>query len=159
MRSEDCLPIEDARIDDVPEIVALQKLAFQKEAERTGDWQMPAQTQTIDDLASEFPNLRLFVIRDGGRIIATGRAKLDGKTVRMGRLAVAPDWQGRGLGTRLLCALEASFPDSDRLEIFTSDVSLDNIRLYERLGYHEFARKKVKTLATLVYMEKRRNAS
>jgi ribosomal protein S18 acetylase RimI-like enzyme len=156
MCSSDPLPIDEAQIEDIPEIIALQRLAFRREASRTGDWGMPAQTQTVEDLAAEFLSLKLLVVRDGGRIIATGRAKFDGVTVHMGRLAVSPERQGRGLGTQLILALEASFPQATRFEIFTSEVSLDNIRLYERMGYREFARKKSPTKAILVYMEKLR---
>jgi ribosomal protein S18 acetylase RimI-like enzyme len=154
MHSEDSLPIENARIEDIPEIISLQRLAFRREAERAGDWGMPALTQTVEQLVAEFPSLKLFVIRENGVIIASGRAGFDAGTVHMGRLAVLPERQGRGLGTRLIKALEASFPNASRFEIFTSDVSPDNIRLYERMGYREFARRKAPTKAMLVYMEK-----
>ena len=156
MQSEDTVSIESASPADIPEIIALQRLAFKKEAMKTGDWGMPAQAQTVGQLTAEFPSLKLLVVRENGRIIATGRAKCEDGTVHMGRLAVVPEKQGRGLGSRLIMALEDSFPDVCRFEIFTSDVSLANIRLYERLGYREYARKKAPTIATLVYMEKRR---
>jgi len=154
MLSHNTFPIEEARFEDIPEVIALQRLAFRSEAARTGDWGMPAQTQTAEQLAAEFSSLKLFVVRETGRIIATGRARFDGETVHIGRLAVTPERQGRGLGTRLITALESAFPNARRFEIFTSDVSFDNIRLYQRMGYTEFARKQAPSHATLVYMEK-----
>jgi len=159
MHAENMLPIEEARSEDLPEIIALQKLAFRREATRTGDWGMPAQTQTVEQLAAEMPSLKLIVIRDAGKIIATGRASFESDTVHIGRLAVAPERQGQGFGTRLINALEASFPNANRYEIFTSEGSIDNIKLYERLGYREYARKKSPTIVILIFMEKYRSAA
>ena len=56
----------------------------------------------------------------------------------LGRLAVAPDLQGRGLGTRLLELAEAELPAGvTRLRLFTGEHSVANIRLYRRAGYTE----------------------
>ena len=53
----------------------------------------------------------------------------------------------------LLSEIEKCFPDK-RYELFTSTRSLDNIRLYQKLGYTIFARKVVNDELEFVYMEK-----
>ena len=58
-----------------------------------------------------------------------------------------------GYGTMLLSEIEKCFPDK-RYELFTSTRSLDNIRLYQKLGYMIFARKSVNDELEFVYMEK-----
>ena len=61
----------------------------------------------------------------------------------------------RGIGSRLMAALEAAVPEARRFELFTGHRSEGNLRLYARLGYREFRRQSVNERLTLVYMEKR----
>lgn len=76
-----------------------------------------------------------------GRILAgeheAARALADGDTLLIGRIAVAPDVQGEGIGTRLLSALEQRGRASGcrEAELFTGSLSEANIELYEREGY------------------------
>lgn len=149
------ITIERAGMDDLREVIELQRLAFRKEALRTDDWKIPPMTQTVEELAAESPTLTLLVARENGRIIGSGRAKRESDSVHLGRFAVHPEFQGRGIGTSIIRALEAAYPDATRFELFTSSVSDDNIRLYSRLGYVEFARKVLSDKVTLVFMEKR----
>lgn len=51
-------------------------------------------------------------------------------------IAIAPDWQGRGLGTRLVAFAEDTFrPRSRHLFLCVSSFNDGAKRLYERLGY------------------------
>jgi GNAT superfamily N-acetyltransferase len=54
-------------------------------------------------------------------------------------VAVAPRWQGRGLGRRLLLHAEAEARRRglDRLDLLTNERYLDNIAMYTRYGYVE----------------------
>jgi len=60
----------------------------------------------------------------------------------IGRLAIAPDQQGEGLGTALLTAVERRGADAGAsvAELFTGSLSEANLRLYEREGYVESER-------------------
>ena len=54
----------------------------------------------------------------------------DRSTAHIGRLTVAPDLQGRGIGTRLLrLALDRS--GAETFDLYTGHLSEANIRLYE----------------------------
>jgi GNAT superfamily N-acetyltransferase len=66
---------------------------------------------------------------------------------------VHPDYRRKGFGTKLLSEIEQCFPGR-RYELFTSTRSLDNIRLYQKLGYAVFDRKAVNDELEFVYMEK-----
>jgi GNAT superfamily N-acetyltransferase len=60
----------------------------------------------------------------------------------IGRIAIAPDVQGGGIGTRLLAAIEARGREAGcrEAELFTGSLSEANLRLYEREGYRETQR-------------------
>ena len=70
--------------------------------------------------------------------------RVDGDVAEIGRLAVAPDRQGEGIGTRLMREIEARAPAAVReLRLFTGEHSAGNLRLYTRLGYRETGRRNV----------------
>jgi GNAT superfamily N-acetyltransferase len=76
------------------------------------------------------------------------------------RVAVAPDWQGRGLGTALIEHVHATLPATvTQTELFTGSRSLANLRLYERLGYTEFDRTPLPTGYELVRMQRPRGTA
>src|SRR3546814_5274068 len=61
------------------------------------------------------------------------RGTADGTAWQIGRLMVAPDLAGNGLGRRLLQHVEQNAPEHiTRFELFTGSRSLRNIRLYTR---------------------------
>jgi ribosomal protein S18 acetylase RimI-like enzyme len=75
-------------------------------------------------------------------LVAGVRARLtDGAVAEIGRLVVALDRQGNGLGTGLLLAAEDRLPDEvTTVQLFTGEHSTGNLRLYKRLGYQETGR-------------------
>ncbi|MDD6060451.1 MAG: GNAT family N-acetyltransferase [Ruminococcus sp.] len=93
------------------------------------------------------------MINENNRIIGSVRAKeLDG-TVYIGKLMVHPDYRRRGFASRLMSEIENHFPNK-RYELFTSTRSIDNIRLYTRLGYKIFDSKVIDDELEFVFMEK-----
>ena len=69
---------------------------------------------------------------------------------------VHPHHRHKGYGSRLLSEIEGYFSDK-RYVLFTSTRSLDNIRLYQKLGYTIFTRKVINDELEFVYMEKNGN--
>jgi ribosomal protein S18 acetylase RimI-like enzyme len=131
-------------IDDVGEVLTLQRAAYVTEAQAHGDLAMPPLTQTLDQLRAELADSRTTAwgIRERGRLVASIRVRLaDPVTAEIGRLVVAPDRQGNGLGTALLLATEALLQDDVTvIRLFTGEHSHANLRLYQRLGYRETGR-------------------
>jgi NAD(P)H dehydrogenase (quinone) len=148
--------ITEAAPEDAAEILALQKLVYQSEAKLNDDWTIPPLTQTLSEIEGEFKTMVFLKVPWKGRVIASVRASLDSGTCRIGRLIVHPDFQGRGVGSALMGRTEDAFPSAERFELFTGTKSVDNIRLYERLGYREYLQKDLSPRVRLVFMEKRR---
>ncbi|WP_307218147.1 N-acetyltransferase [Microbacterium sp. SORGH_AS_0888] len=71
----------------------------------------------------------------------------------IGRLVVAPDLQGRGIGTTLLREAERT-SGAQHFELFTGHLSQANIRLYEREGYSRARQVTLHPGVELVYLQK-----
>lgn len=67
---------------------------------------------------------------------------------------IHPDYRRRGLGTRLIAEIENCFPDT-RYELFTSSKSLNNIRLYEKMGYEIFSEQRINEELVFIYICKK----
>ena len=146
--------IERAESDDLNEILRLQYLAYQSEAALFGSKDIPPLKQTPAELQDEFRNgVILKMTAADGTIIGSVRAKEQDGTVYIGKLMVHPAQQRKGYGSALLAAIEGCFPGK-RYELFTSTRSTDNLRLYQKRGYTEFARKAVNDELEFVYLEK-----
>ncbi len=148
------ISIIQAEPGDAAEILALQKVAYQSEAKLNDDWSIPPLTQTLSEIEAEFKSKTFLKAMDGNKIIGSVRAVLDSDTCHIGRLMVFPEYQGKGIGTRMLEKIEAAFPDAKRFELFTGTKSAHNIRLYKRLGYKECREKDISPKVRLVFLEK-----
>ncbi|UOZ09772.1 GNAT family N-acetyltransferase [Amycolatopsis sp. WQ 127309] len=130
------MDITDARPDDCPELLVLQRCCWAQEAILNGTLDIPALHETLEDLRDWTKKWSVWTLRDGHRLVGAVRARLDGDRWELGRLMVAPDLAGRGLGRRLLEHAEACAPAEARtFVLFTGARSVRNIRLYERAGY------------------------
>ena len=149
--------IEKATIGDAEKIVSLQKLAYQSEAKLHGDFQIPPLVETLDEWKETFKT-HLVVLKAtfDGKIIGSVRVLAKKGTCYVGRLMTHPDFQNRGVGTKLLLEVERRFPSCSRFELFTGSKSIKNIQLYEKLGYKKFKTKAVGDDAKLVFLEKRK---
>ena len=143
-----------AEREDLEDILRLQYLAYQSEAALFGNKDIPPLKETIDEVIEEFDRgIILKMVNDNGVIIGSVRAKEENGTAYIGKLMVHPDFRRQGLGRRLLNEIENYFPNKG-YELFTSTRSLDNIRLYESVGYREFDRRSVDDELIFVFMEK-----
>ncbi|SIS14189.1 GNAT family N-acetyltransferase [Microbacterium sp. RURRCA19A] len=130
--------IRDIHTDDAGEVLTIQRAAFAGEALIYGDPDMPPLTQTLEELEAELVENLGCVALQGERIVGAVRARRDGELLLIGRLAIAPDQQGGGLGSALLAAVEerGRRAGATEAELFTGGLSEANQRLYEREGYH-----------------------
>ena len=146
--------IKRAEYKDLQEILNLQYLAYQSEAELFGSKDIPPLKQTLDEVIEEFnTGIILKLTDENGTIIGSVRATEKNGTVYIGKLMVHPYHRCKGYGSKLLSEIESCYPDK-RFELFTSTRSVDNIRLYEKVGYKIFDRKPVDDELVFVYMEK-----
>jgi ech hydrogenase subunit C len=146
--------------EDVAEILALQKVAYQSEAEIYGDESVPALQQSLAELREDFKRMVFLKAVVNGKIIGAVRGYSEGDTAHILRLIVHPYFQGRGIGRRLVQEIETMWPPSvRRFEAFTGHKSKRNLALYGLLGYRPFKEVPHNQAVTWIYMEKRRHES
>ena len=142
IKNEIEIEIRAIRTEDAGEVMTLQRAAFASEALIYGDPDMPPLTQTLAEVEWELTENLGCVALAGTRIVGAARARRDGELLLIGRIAIAPDQQGAGIGSRLLAAVENRGREAGATEseLFTGSLSEANLRLYEREGYRETQR-------------------
>lgn len=121
------------------EVLTIQRAAFVSEAQIYGDPHMPPLVQTLEELETELEDADGWVARVDGRVVGAIRTREADGVLLIGRIAIAPDMQGAGIGQRLLEAAEQHSTAAEA-ELFTGSLSEANLRLYERCGYVETER-------------------
>ncbi|WP_297083307.1 GNAT family N-acetyltransferase [uncultured Demequina sp.] len=138
---------EQVRIDvvgasDAGELLTVRKAAFVAEAQLYNDPNIPALTQTLDELLVDLDSEDVVTLGawEGHRLIGSIRVGIEGDKATIGRLAVTPDKQGKGIGTQLLFAVLGHLPENTKeVWVFTGQDSKHNIALYNKAGYeHQF---------------------
>jgi ribosomal protein S18 acetylase RimI-like enzyme len=147
--------IELASIEDAEEMLALQKLAYLSEAEIYNDYSIPPLIQTLPEIRADFSEYLILKATINGIIIGSVRGQLneDGDCY-IARFMVHPDFQKRGIGTRLMQAIEAEFPRVKRYTLGTGHRSESNLRLYQKLGYKPCGSERLSDKVTIVHLEK-----
>ncbi|MFI5590855.1 GNAT family N-acetyltransferase [Amycolatopsis sp. NPDC051758] len=130
------MELTEVRPEDCPELLVLQRCCWVQEAVLNNTLDIPALHETLEDLRDWTKTWSVWVLRQEHRLVGAVRARLDGDCWEVGRLMVAPDLAGRGLGRRLLAHAEAHAPaDVRRFALFTGARSTRNITMYQRAGY------------------------
>lgn len=152
--------IREARPDDAPAILILQRAAYRAVAARYGEPGLPPLTETLDDLRAAFSTHTILVAERGdprddhGAIVGSVRARFDGDVAHIARLSVRPDLHGRGIGRQLLAAIERRMAPVRRYELFTGHRSDRTLRMYERAGYRRTHTVRESATVSLAYMAK-----
>jgi tRNA (guanine37-N1)-methyltransferase len=125
---------------DAGELFTLQRACWVQELQDNPGVPIPALEETFEDLQGWVRTDTVLVVRSAGRLVGAVRARLAERAVGhvwdIGRLMVAPDLQGRGLGRDLLVRIEALAPESAvAFELFTGAGSTRNQKIYKKAGY------------------------
>lgn len=93
--------------NDLEEILKLQYLAYQSEAQLVNDFNIQSLTQTLEELMDEYEKGVIYkAVDDKEQIIGSVRGYVRDGTIHIGKLMVHPNFQGRGIGTSLLRHIE-----------------------------------------------------
>ena len=151
--------VERAGRADAGQILTVQRAAFVSEALANKTLALPAFTQTVDELTESMANSVLLVARQDERVVGSVLGLLDDDgSWYIGRLVVAPDRQGEGIGSRLLKEIEAAAPSgSPRFHLVTGAAG-PNIAFYGRHGY-QIAAHGTHEGSPIVHLEKRLDSS
>src|SRR5690625_1161430 len=149
-RPDEC---EDGRMDEqlridviddahAGELLTVRRAAFVTEAQLYGDPHIPALTQTMEELRADLarPDVVTLGAWAGNRLVGSVRVGLEEGRALLGRLAVVPDLQKRGIGTRLLMSVLAYLPEgTNEVWVFTGQDSKQNLSLYAKQGFeHQY---------------------
>ncbi|MBR7742780.1 tRNA (guanosine(37)-N1)-methyltransferase TrmD [Phycicoccus sp. BSK3Z-2] len=145
----DDLEVRVAVPADAAELLVLQRACWMPEGRVSGDWRVPPLDESLEEVAAGLGEWTTWVVRvptDGstpGRLVGSVRGRVrpgDDAVWESGRLMVAPDLRGRGLGRGLLALAESAAPAGvGTLWLTTGRVSADNQRFYRRAGYRPVA--------------------
>ncbi len=101
------MDIKKAEEKDLEEILKVQYVAFRREAEEFQDFNIESMTQTTDILKKEYQtDIFLKAVNDEGEIIGSIRGYIENGTSYIGKTFVHSDYQGKGIGIRLIRTLE-----------------------------------------------------
>jgi tRNA (guanine37-N1)-methyltransferase len=132
----DDLVVRTATPGDAGELLTLQLACWVAEAFSNDTLDIPPLREDLDDVLAWLGTWTTFVVHAGERLVGAVRGRLEGDTWDIGRLMVAPDLRGRGLGRWLLAYVEtAAPPEATRLALFTGAQSVANLRMYRKAGY------------------------
>lgn len=140
--SEHGLRIDVVETDHAGELLTVRRAAFVTEAQRYSDPFLPALTQTLPELLADLARADVVTLGawQGARLVGSLRVELEGDKATLGRLAVVPDLQGKGIGTELLLAVLRYLPEqTEEIWVFTGRDSKQNLAMYAKQGYeHQF---------------------
>jgi GNAT superfamily N-acetyltransferase len=149
------LKVRPARVQDAAAMHALQQLAFAEEGRRCGTRDIPPLLEDVATIVQHIEHEVALVGLSDNALVASirGVSAEHGYVIRA--LNVHPAWQGKGLGSTLLKALEAALPTPTRIDLTTNTVMEGNVPFYERHGYHVESRTIPFPGIVLAHMSKR----
>ena len=127
--------IVPATLEDAAALLAMQKLAFEPEARACQTWDIPPLQETVEGVREHLRMATVLKAVEGEQLLGAIRGIVTGGTCLIRVLVVAPEAQGRGLGARLLRAIEDAHPQVERFELTTNMIMVGNVRFYLRHGY------------------------
>jgi tRNA (guanine37-N1)-methyltransferase len=132
----DDVVVRPVQPSDAGELFVLQRACWVQEQHDNPGVEIPALQESLTDLEAWIARDTVLVARSAGRLVGAVRASLHDTAWDIGRLMVAPDLSGRGLGRMLLARIESLAPPAaTSYELFTGAGSLRNQRLYKKAGY------------------------
>ncbi len=130
--------LRPATVADVPAILAVTKAAYAPYTDRF-DPPSGVVREQPESVERYFVTGGVIVADKDGEIVGAVRYEPHDDYLYLGRLAVAPAWQGRGIGRRLVEAVEewALLLGLDEVHLGVRMELTENRDLYRHLGYVE----------------------
>ena len=142
MNDDPDVHIDRITTEHAGELLTIRRAAFVSEAQLYNDPHIPALTQTLEELSADIERDDVVTLGAwlGPRMVGSIRVGIEDDKATIGRLAVVPDLQARGIGTQLLFAVLGYLPESTKeVWVFTGQDSKRNIALYNKAGFdHQF---------------------
>lgn len=138
------ITIERASIHDAYILTALKKVTFDEEAKKwlskqddVTDYNIqPPGYSSIEMTTYMIKKLNYFKVIYDEAIVGGVIVTVSGKSYgRIDRIFIAPDYQGKGIGSKVINFIEKEFPTVRTWDLETSGKQINNHRFYEKMGY------------------------
>jgi predicted N-acetyltransferase YhbS len=153
------ISIHLARAEDAATIHAIQMRAFEQEAQLSGTTQIPPLTEALSAVEADIRTHTVLIAKDGEQIVGSARGVVSGSACMIHRVSVEPSHQRRGIGGKLVDAVEQAHPTVERFELTTNTLVPGNVAFYERRGYTVTQRRNFTAKIVLVDMQKQQAAN
>ncbi|MGW5353186.1 GNAT family N-acetyltransferase [Streptomyces sp. NPDC004031] len=120
---------------DASEVTVLQRCCWVEEALANDTLAIPALHESPADVRAWLADWHTSGLWRDGRLLGMVRTRRAGTDLHVGRLAVAPDLRGLGVGRWLLQQAESAVEGCTRIVLRTGAASHHNLSLYRRQGY------------------------
>jgi ribosomal protein S18 acetylase RimI-like enzyme len=132
--------LRSATAADVPRLTELVRGAYAHYVARLGGQPRPM----TDDYAEVVRSRSVTVAERAGVIVGLIVLVSDEQRFTVDNVAVDPAHQGTGVGRALLehAEAEASRAGHDTLYLYTHERMIENIKLYKRIGYKQYAHRR-----------------
>jgi NAD(P)H-dependent FMN reductase/GNAT superfamily N-acetyltransferase len=121
--------------DDAPEVTVLQRCCWMEEALANDTLAIPALHESPADVRAWLADWHATGLWRDRRLLGMVRTRRTGADLHVGRLAVAPDLRGLGVGRWLLRRAESAGEGCRRIVLSTGAASHRNLTLYQGQGY------------------------
>ena len=150
-QSDRSMTIRKAKAEEAEIIAAITDAAYAKYIERMGRKPRPM-TEDYHQIVTQHP---VWLLSVGDRPVGVLVLVPEAEAMLIYSVALEPAYQKQGLGRRLLQLAEdeARRAGLDRMRLYTNEHMVENIALYQRLGYLETGREPVGG-SELVHMAK-----
>ena len=140
-----------AQANDRPRIEAIVEAAYSPYIARMGRRPGPM----LDDYAARIAAGQIHVLESGGTLVGILVLEPAEDHLLLDNIAIDPAAQGGGHGKALMAFAEAEARrrSYDRIQLYTHVLMVENVAIYERLGYRVTERKTVAGYDR-IYMEK-----
>lgn len=130
-----------AMVADIEKVAEVHPTEIIREA--TEEWLAVQGDQGIARIMASYPALYC-AVRIDGKLVATGRAAINGQWCVLSRIYTAPEFRGKGYARALITALLNAAIDEGATKsvLQVESRNIGAIRLYESLGYkfhHDYA--------------------
>jgi ribosomal protein S18 acetylase RimI-like enzyme len=133
------MTIRPATQDDVAQIIWLVNAAYAKYLDRMEKPPAPM----LADYSALVAGDRVYVLASGAELAGALVIEDQDQALFTENIAIAPIFQGQGLGRRLMAFAEQYGRERGlrELRLYTNEVMIENLAFYRRLGFEEVERR------------------
>ena len=137
---------------EAAELLALQKLAYRKEADLIGSDQIPPLHETLEALQQSTETFYGYLL--DGQLAGAVSYKREGDLLDVYRVMVHPDYFRRGIARALLQFVEGCEPGIKRIIVSTGSLNAPARTLYEREGFRATSEEESISCLRITHFEK-----